>query len=192
MLVTLDVLRKYGACEQWRKIFAYRFPKGLNIETRDDFIDALILGGMHPVAKWVVTLGIFDKIDLGRADLSRADLSRADLSGADLSGADLDGAYLGRANLSGANLSGADLSGADLSGADLSGADLSGAGLDGADLSGANLGRAYLGRADLSGANLSDVRGVKSAQLALAKNLDAAFPAALVEKESAELSAQTS
>ncbi len=132
MLVTLDVLRKYGACEQWRKIFAYRFPKGLNIETRDDFIDALILGGMHPVAKWVVTLGIFDKIDLGRADLSRADLS----------------------------------------GADLSGADLSGAGLDGADL--------------------SDVRGVKSAQLALAKNLDAAFPAALVEKESAELSAQTS
>ncbi|TDT93301.1 uncharacterized protein YjbI with pentapeptide repeats [Streptomyces sp. 846.5] len=107
--------------------------------------------------------------DLTRAALSDANLTRAYIYGANLTWASLDGAKLTGANLIGANLTGARLARANLTGANLARANLTGANLNWANLTGADLTGADLTNADLTNADLSQVLGLTSEQVAVAR-----------------------
>ena len=107
------------------------------------------------------------------ATLMWAQLQGADLMQARLQGADLRWARLKHADLSEARLRGAYLGGAHLEGANLRRAQLERADLDGAQLRGADLDGAWLAGADLDGVDLAQVVGLTSAQLRMARNVDA-------------------
>lgn len=137
----------------------------------------------------------FDDVDLSGAELAGADLreaqlsgpepqipcalTEANLSGANMAGADLIGVDMRHSNLSGAILVGAHLDSADLRHADLIDADLTDASLAFAKLAGASLAGAILANTDLSGADFftddealhdtSPVRGLRQAQLDIAR-----------------------
>jgi Pentapeptide repeats (8 copies) len=107
--------------------------------------------------------------------LKRASLVRADLSSADLRGSDFSGSDMTWANLEWANFRGARLNGCKLAQVDLREADLSGASLDAADLTGAALDDADLRGADLAGVVWAQVKSVKGANIAGARNAPMGF-----------------
>ena len=133
MIITNEILEKFGACNGAKSAFAGEFPDGLDISGLWGDADLRQNTWMtifsSPVCKknlgWAIYVGLIPARIT--ADLSRANLSRADLTGADLTGANLSRANLSRADLSRANLTGANLSRANLGGADLTGANLTGA-----------------------------------------------------------------
>ena len=115
MIITNEILEKFGACNDDKSAFAGEFPDGLDISGLWGDADLRQNTWMtifsSPVCKknlgWAIYVGLIPARIT--ANLSRANLSRADLTWADLTGA----------NLSRANLTGADLTEADLSEADL-------------------------------------------------------------------------
>lgn len=152
MIITGEVLGRFGACQSQKEMFAATFPDGLDIS-------GLWGDTRERTATWERLLKIkVVKYNLGWAIFMGIVPARivANLGGANLSGANLSWASLGGANLSQASLGEASLYGANLSRANLSDANLCGANLSRANLYGANLSRASLGDADLYGANLRE------------------------------------
>jgi Pentapeptide repeats (8 copies) len=107
--------------------------------------------------------------------LERANLLRADFSSADVRNGDLAGCNFTLANLNAANLRNAKLDHAQLVQATLNDADLTGASLVGADLSGATLANTDLRNADLAQAKWQDIRNMKEANIAGARNAPQGF-----------------
>ena len=125
MIITNEILEKFGACNGAKSAFAVEFPDGLDISGLWGDADLRQNTWMtlfsSPVCKknlgWAIYVGLIPAritANLSRANLTKADLTGANLTGANLSRADLTGAYLGGADLTGANLTEADLSRADL------------------------------------------------------------------------------
>jgi len=113
MIITNEILEKFGACNDDKSAFAGEFPDGLDISGLWGDADLRQNTWMtifsSPVCKknlgWAIYVGLIPAritANLSRADLTGADLSRAGLSRADLTGADLGGADLTGANLTGA------------------------------------------------------------------------------------------
>ena len=113
MIITNEILEKFGACNGAKSAFAVEFPDGLDISGLWGDADLRQNTWMtlfsSPVCKknlgWAIYVGLIPAritANLSRADLTGADLSRAGLSRADLTGADLGGADLTGANLTGA------------------------------------------------------------------------------------------
>ncbi len=134
MQITVEVLKKMGACEDGIEVFLREYPHGFSGKWTTKAQVAVLRTELRKYMGWAWRVGIVPAWSMKNVNLSGADLSGADLPNADLSNADLSGANLSGANLSGANLFGANLSNADLSDADLSRADLFGANLSGANL----------------------------------------------------------
>ncbi len=105
------------------------------------------------------------KARLLRANLTDADVRNSKFDGADLSYASLNGANFRQSNLSRVNFTSADLANADFCGAGFGSSDLADATLDGADL----------GNADLSGIQWQQIKSIRTANLAGAKNLPEGF-----------------
>lgn len=117
-----------------------------------------------------VSSAFLQGVHLEGANLLRADMSAADLRGSRLSGANLAFAELHDANFRGAILENTTLSNADLKDADLVGCDLAGA-----DLAQADLGGADLRSANLSAVRWSQIKNIKSANLAGVKGAPEGF-----------------
>ena len=113
MIVTVETLDNFDACNTARDEFAKRFPDGVDVGrlwgTKDeaDAVWKTLLSDefLKRHVGWAIAVGILPA--LIRADLRGAYLRRAYLHGADLRGADLHGADLRGADLHGANLHGA-------------------------------------------------------------------------------------
>ena len=135
MIVTNEILEKFGACNDAKSAFAVEFPDGLDISGLWGDADLRQNTWMtlfsSPVCKknlgWAIYVGLIPAritANLSRADLTGAGLSRADLTEADLRWADLRWANLTGADLILANLIWADLTEANLRWTDLTEADL--------------------------------------------------------------------
>ena len=105
MIITNEILEKFGACNDDKSAFAGEFPDGLDISGLWGDADLRQNTWMtifsSPVCRknlgWAIYVGLIPaRIN---ADLTRANLSNADLTGADLTRADLTGANLSRADL---------------------------------------------------------------------------------------------
>ena len=105
------------------------------------------------------------KAKLLRANFTAADVRNSNLSGADLSYASLNGANFRQADLASVNFNSADLTDADFCGARLDSSDLVAATLDGADL----------GNADLKDIHWQQIKSIRKANLAGARNAPAGF-----------------
>jgi uncharacterized protein YjbI with pentapeptide repeats len=150
MIITVEILNNFYACDNGVKGFEKHFPNGLDIsglwgrksERQKTWLFILthpylktqvgwaIMGGLLPAKIWADLSGI----DLSGANLAGANLYRVDLTGANLSEANLVGVDFSEADLTEANLTGADLSCANMYETDLYKADLTGANLKGVDL----------------------------------------------------------
>ena len=117
-----------------------------------------------------VSSAFLQGLRLEGANLFRADFSAADMRGSDLKGADFAYADLHSANLRGSDLEGASFEHANLNEADLVGSDLAGARFDGADLGGVDL--RY---ADLRSVQWQQLKNIRMANIAGAKNVPAGF-----------------
>ena len=135
MIITNEILEKFGVCNDAKSAFAGEFPDGLDISglwgDANQRQNTWMTIFSSPVCKknlgWAIYVGLIPAritANLAGANLTKANLTGANLTGADLRWADLRWANLTGANLTGANLSRADLTGANLTGADLSRADL--------------------------------------------------------------------
>ena len=119
-----------------------------------------------------VSSAFLQGLRLEGANLLRADFSAADMRGSDLKGADFAYADLHSANLRGSDLEDASFEHANLNEADLVGSDLAGARFDGADLGGVDL-----RNADLRDVRWQQVKNIRMANIAGAKNAPAGFVA---------------
>jgi hypothetical protein len=119
-----------------------------------------------------VSSAFLQGLKLEGANLLRADFSAADMRGSDLTGADFAYADLHSANLRGSDLEHASFKHANLNEADLVGSDLAGARFDGADLGGVDL-----RHADLRDVQWQQLKNIRMANIAGAKNAPAGFVA---------------
>jgi uncharacterized protein YjbI with pentapeptide repeats len=119
-----------------------------------------------------VSSAFLQGLKLEGANLLRADFSAADMRGSDLTGADFAYADLHAANLRGSDLEHASFEHANLNEADLVGSDLAGARFDGADLGGVDL-----RHADLRDFQWQQLKNIRMANIAGAKNAPAGFVA---------------
>jgi uncharacterized protein YjbI with pentapeptide repeats len=119
-----------------------------------------------------VSSAFLQGLRLEGANLLRADFSAADMRGSDLKAADFAYADLHSANLRGSDLEDASFEYANLNEADLVGSDLAGARFDGADLGGVDL-----RKADLRDVRWQQVKNIRMANIAGAKNAPAGFVA---------------
>jgi len=119
-----------------------------------------------------VSSAFLQGLKLEGANLLRADFSAADMRGSDLTGADFAYADLHAANLRGSDLEHASFEHANLNEADLVGSDLAGARFDGADLGGVDL-----RHADLRDVQWQQLKNIRMANIAGAKNAPAGFVA---------------
>jgi len=157
MIITLETLQRFEACEDAAAEFGEKFPDGLDVsrlwgdrrQRAETWRMLLDDGFLRRYIGWAIGEGLLPARIVG--DFREADLRRADLSGANLRGANLRWA-----NLCEADLYRAEVRWANLRGADLRRANLRWANLCEADLSGANLRGANLRRADLSGATWNE------------------------------------
>lgn len=107
--------------------------------------------------------------------LERANLLRSDFSSADARNSNLSGCNLTLANLRSANLRNARMDHAQIVRANLDDADLTGASLAGVDFSGATLENTDLRNADLHDAKWQEIRNIRSANIAGARNTPPGF-----------------
>ena len=119
-----------------------------------------------------VSSAFLQGLRLEGANLLRADFSAADMRGSDLKAADFAYADLHSANLRGSDLENASFEHANLNEADLVGSDLAGARFDGADLGGVDL-----RNADLRDVQWQQLKNIRMANLAGAKNAPPGFVA---------------
>jgi uncharacterized protein YjbI with pentapeptide repeats len=119
-----------------------------------------------------VSSAFLQGLRLEGANLLRADFSAADMRGSDLKRADFAYADLHSANLRGSDLEDASFEHANLHEADLVGSDLADARFDGADLGGVDL-----RHADLRDVQWQQVKNIRMANIAGAKNAPAGFVA---------------
>ncbi len=117
------------------------------------------------------------KARLLRANFTNADVRNSNLAGADLSYASLKGANFRQSDFSQASFISADLADADFCGARFVNADLAGAVLDGADL----------GNSDLTGIQWRQIKSIRMANLAGARNLPDGFLAWALKNGAAQL-----
>jgi hypothetical protein len=117
-----------------------------------------------------VSSAFLQGVHLEHANLLRADLSAADLRGSDFRFADLTFADLHAANLRGSNLENASFSNADLKDADLVGVNLAGATLDRVDLTATDL-----RSANLKNVQWTQIRSIKTANIAGVKDAPDGF-----------------
>ena len=117
-----------------------------------------------------VSSAFLQGLKLERANLLRADFSAADLRGSDLKSADFTSANLHSTNLRSSNLEDATFEDANMEDVDLWESNLSGARLTNADISGADL-----SFADLRNIEWKQLKNVKDANIAAAKNAPEGF-----------------
>jgi Pentapeptide repeats (9 copies) len=117
-----------------------------------------------------------------RSNFTDADVRNSNLTGADLSYASLNSANFRESNLSRVNFTSADLTNADFCGAHFGSSDLADATLDGADL----------GNSDLSGIQWQQIRSIRKANLADAKDLPEGFLAWALKHGAVQLASNPS